>query len=351
MANTIGMVFAMTNASNGNEVIAFSRNTDGTLTRMNEYETGGNGTGAQKVDPLSSQGSVITSSDGGRLFVVNAGSNSISSFNISDQGVLTLVSTVPSGGVAPNCLAISGRLLYVANSGNGQVQTTSNLIGFQINNNGSLIRIPGAAHLMSSPNARPSCMVFNTSGNQLIVSELSTNKISVFPVRSDGTLMMSATNNSNGAGPFGSVFLLRRLLVVTEAGANALSSYTDMSNGRLVVVSGSVANGQSATCWVSVSKDEQSAYTSNAGSNTITIYNINRDGTLSVRKNVLSNPNSTAAPIDNGVSKDGQNFYVLNGNEGSISVFGISQRGDINLLQVVEDTGLPQSGAQGLAVV
>jgi len=351
MSNTMGMVFAMSNSSDSNQVIAFSRNMDGTLTRMKEYKTGGSGTGTQKVDPLSSQGSLIVSRYGNMLFAVNAGSNSISSFNISSNGELTLVGAVPSGGTMPNCLAMYGNILYVANSGNADNQTTSNLTGFQINRDGSISRIPGATYLMSSPNARPSCIVFNPSGNKLVVSELSTNKLSVFPVKSDGSLMQATTNDSNGAGPFGSVFLSNGILLVTEAGANALSSYVNTDSGKLTVISGSVANGQSATCWVSVNKNEQFAYTSNAGSNTITIYDVNQNGSLDIRKNVPNNPNKTAAPIDSGVSKDGQNLYVLNGNEGTISIFSIRQNGEINLIQVFEDTGLPQLGAQGLAVL
>ncbi len=43
-----GMVYAMTNAAAGNEVIAFRRAEDGTLTRLGAYPTGGRGTGTMK---------------------------------------------------------------------------------------------------------------------------------------------------------------------------------------------------------------------------------------------------------------------------------------------------------------
>ena len=88
-----GMVYAMTNAAAGNEVIAFRRANDGTLTRMNAYPTGGKGTGTMKVspatpqngiDPLTSQGSLSFSRDGRFLFAVNAGSDSITSFRVAD---------------------------------------------------------------------------------------------------------------------------------------------------------------------------------------------------------------------------------------------------------------------------
>ncbi|MDD3363509.1 MAG: beta-propeller fold lactonase family protein [Syntrophomonas sp.] len=346
----IGVVYAMTNAAPSNEVIAFSRGINGKLTRLNAYETGGSGTGTQTVDPLASQGSLILSHDGCFLFAVNAGSNSISSFRVSSCGRLTLVDVEPSGGVKPNSLAVFHHLLYVTNAGNAATNIASNVTGFHVNRDGSLTQIIGSTHSLSTANAQPSCVVFSPRGHKIVVSELNSNLLSVFLVNSNGTLTGPTINNSNGAGPFGSVFLSKGFLLVSEAGPNALSSYTAAADGTLTVVSGSVLNGQAATCWVSSSPHEHFAYTSNAGNDTITIYRIKKDGRLAVVASVPSTPDGTAAPLDSGVSRHGRNFYVLNGNEGSISVFRIRRNGGLIRLQVFEATGLPELGAQGLAV-
>lgn len=351
MVNIIGMVFAMTNSAEDNQIVAFARNRDGTLTRMGTYKTGGQGTGAQKVDPLSSQGSIIISSDGRMLYAVNAGSNSISSFSITNDGELILTSMVASNGVMPNSLAVHGNLLYVSNKGNANNQIGSNVSGFRLMQDGTLTPIPEAKYSLSSFDAASACIVFNKAGTILSVSELSTNKISVFPVNVDGTLAKATVNNSAGTGPFGSVFLSNGVLLVTEAGANALSSYTSMKNGNLSVISRSVANNQSATCWVSANSNEQFAFTSNAGSNTISVYRISQNGALMLKQNVVVDPNSTAAPIDNATSRDGNNLYVLNGNGGTISVFHILNIGEITLTQVYKDTGLPMMGIQGIAAL
>lgn len=345
----VGMVYVMTNALNNNEVIAFMRSTNGTLTRLKSYRTGGNGTGQQKVDPLGSQGSLIVSPDGLFLFSVNAGSNSISSFRISSGGELTLANVVPSNGITPNSLAVFNDLLYVCNAGNAT--NHSNITGFQIRRNGYLRPIPGASHSLSTPNASPACIVFSPSGNQLIVSEVSINRLSVFMIKKSGVLSPPVVNNASGMGPFGSVFLSKGFLLVAEANSNALSSYTIADNGMLTAVSGSVLNNQSATCWVTSGQDERFAYTSNTGSGTITTYKVNPDGNMTVISNIYSTPTGTAAPTDNGVSRDGQNFYVLNDNEGTISVFQTEDNGRLTLLQLFEDTGLPKIGAQGLAVL
>ena len=45
------MIYSMTNAEDGNEITVFRLETSGNLTFIMAYETGGNGTGAQTVDP------------------------------------------------------------------------------------------------------------------------------------------------------------------------------------------------------------------------------------------------------------------------------------------------------------
>jgi len=355
-----GMVYAMTNAYERNEVIAFRRDIYGTLTPIDAYATGGGGTGTMKVssatpqngiDPLTSQGSLTFSPDGQFLFAVNAGSGSISSFWVAGDGRLTLIDVKPSGGAQPNSLAIFGNLLYVSNVGNAANNFASNITGFYLANDGHLTRITGSKRPLSTPNAQPVCVAFSPGGWFLVVSELTTNRLSVFRVNKNGTVTGSIIHESSG-GPFGSKFLSTGLLLVAEVMTNALSSYTVTAQGTLNVISGSVPNGQMLTCWIATTPDERFAYTSNTGSGTITLYSINHNGTLAARGSINSTPAGApvGAPIDSGISNDGHNFYVLNGNQGSISVFRIMHDGRLIRLQVIKGNGLPELGAQGLAV-
>ena len=73
--NAPGVVYTSTNSPFGNAVAVFDRAADGTLTERGTFATGGTGTGAN----VGSQGAVVLSEDGRELYVVNAGSNSISS--------------------------------------------------------------------------------------------------------------------------------------------------------------------------------------------------------------------------------------------------------------------------------
>lgn len=344
------LVYAMTNDLTNNQVIAFARAGDGLLARTNAYSTGGGGTGSQTVDPLSSQGSLISSPDGRYLYAVNAGSNTISSFAVSQSGALTLLGVVSSGGMTPNSLAMHGNVLYVTNSGTA-TNISTNVVGFKVGTNGKLTQIPGAGYMLSTADAKPACIVFNPDGTKLVVSELSTNQLGVYSVNRDGTLENVTYNKSNGAGPFGSMFLSNGVLLVAEAGANALSSYANPTSGVLNVISGSVPNGQSATCWVTATTNQQFAYTSNAGTGTISQYYVDGSGSLAAIANVSSTPQMNGAPLDSGTSKDGQSFYVLNGSQGSISMLQIQRDGTLMELQVLQDTGLPMIGAQGLVVL
>lgn len=340
------MVFSMTNAVN-NSIVAMKRDMTGKLSDAEVYMTHGNGTGEQTIDPLGSQGSVILSSDGRFLFAVNAGSNNISSFLVQ-QGRLRLVDVVYSGGVRPNSLANIGTFLYVTNS--GDATHFSNVTGFQISPDGHLNQINSGTTPLSAANAGPGCVIISNFGHKLVVSEKATNALSIFQVQSGGTLLYQKIYRSVGTVPFGSVFFDNNLLLVCEAGPNALSSYTITADGVLTVISGSVLNNQKVTCWVSADSNRKHAYTSNAGSGTITDYLINNDGSLTIVGSISSTPQGDA-PLDSAIDKSGQNFYVLNGNEGSISAFKIGENGQLALLQVYKDTKLPQMGAQGLAVL
>jgi 6-phosphogluconolactonase len=356
-----GMVYIMTNSAECNQIAAFYRNSDGLLSFNKFYNTHGRGTGPREVsmatpndgiDPLASQGSLILSDNQDFLFAVNAGSNTISSFQVSCDGELSLVDVVPSCGLQPNSLCVKDNLLYVTNVGSNKNDFNSNITGFYIDKEGHLAKIPHSTRYLSTPNAQPSCITFSPDGNQLIVSELTTNRLSVYPVKKDGTTSCPIVNNSSGLGPFGSRFTLSKIFIVAEAGTNALSSYTLNHNGLLGVISDSIKNGQQATCWVVTTPNGEYAYTSNTGSRTISLYRICENGSLDYIKSIYSTPERTdlGAPIDNGISPCGHYFYVLNGNQGSISVFGVESNGNLIFLQNVKCKGIPKLGTQGLAV-
>ncbi|MDM5153166.1 beta-propeller fold lactonase family protein [Bacillus sp. DX1.1] len=356
------MVYIMTNNEVMNQIIAFYRDMNGMLTFAGSYPTYGRGTGTKEVstatandgvDPLAAQGALTLSRDGRFLLAVNAGSNSISSFIITDSGAPVLVDMKPSGGAQPNSVDVFGNLVYVSNVGNAANNFASNITGFRIDTNGRLTPIPKSTHSLSTFNAQPAQVLFTPDGSKILVSELTSNHLSIFHVNKNSTITGPIVNDSYGQGPLGAYFLSSGILLVTEAVSNALSSYSLTNDGILHVISGSVPNGYKTACWVVTTRDERFAYTTNTLSGTISTYRIDPNGALSVVRHITSTPSGTVPglPIDAGVSKDGRHFYTLNGNQGTVSVFNIQDDGSLVRLQVAVWTDFPYFGSQGLAVL
>jgi 6-phosphogluconolactonase (cycloisomerase 2 family) len=342
---SIRLLFSMTNGAQ-NTVSALRRFQQGALCFVGAFPTHGAGTGEPVVDPLASQGSIAVSPDGQRLFVVNAGDSTISAFRVGWERPVTL-DVVRSQGVGPVSLAYFHGLLYVANR--GDAQNPSNIAGFHVLGNGHLIPIRGAVYPLTQPDAQPSCLAFSPCGRYLVASERTTNRLDLYDVEPDGALSLLSVNQSSGAAPFGLTFTRDGLLLVAEAGPNALSSYV-VEDGTLRAISASVPNGQQATCWVAATPDDAHAYTANAGTGNISHYDISPRGILSYVDSVPSIPAGTGAPIDCAVDPSGRFFYVLNGNQGSISAFRIDYEGHLTFLCLYRDICLPTVGAQGLAL-
>ena len=114
-SNNTGAVFIMTNDAKKNQVIAYERAANGTLSEPVYYDTNGRGSGGT-TDPLESQGSLTLSQDHSLLFAVNAGSGTVSVFSVHKAN-LTFLNKTASEGVQPSAVAESGGLIYVLNSG------------------------------------------------------------------------------------------------------------------------------------------------------------------------------------------------------------------------------------------
>jgi 6-phosphogluconolactonase (cycloisomerase 2 family) len=321
----------MTNAADGNTVHAFSRAGDGTVTPAGTYGTGGLGSGGG----LGNQGSITLSGDHQFLFVVNAGSDEVSSFAVHPNG-LELVDRVSSGGMRPVSLTVHQDVLYVLNAGG-----EGNITGFVVGAGGTLDPIAGSTRPLSADAGTGAAQIaFSRTGAFLAVSEKATNVIDIYVVNGDGTASGPYAQPSSGQTPFGLSFGLRNELVVSEAvgaspGEAAASSYRVLSDGTLEVITGTLGNTQTAACWAAVSVDGRFAYTSNTPSNTISGYRIDpKDGSLSLL-DADGLTVSTAAgdrPLDIGFSHDGRYLYVLNSGVGTVGSYAIAGHGALTHL-------------------
>jgi 6-phosphogluconolactonase (cycloisomerase 2 family) len=329
--NSPGAVYTATNAADGNEVIAYDRAADGSLTFRAAYETGGLGTGTG----LGSQGSIILNQNGQWLFVVNAGSNEISVFQVKNSR-LERTDVVDSGGVQPISLTIDGRVLYVLNA--GDASTDGNITGFRLNK-GNLNPLADSTQPLSSdaPGATigPAQVSFDRQGEFLVVTEKMTNLIDTYEV-DDGVAGPPQSHPSAGQTPFGFAFDRRNHPIVSEAfggapDASATSSY-DLDGGDLEVISASVPTTQTAACWVAISSDGVYAFVANTGSGSVSSYDITKSGEISLLEAQAGVTGGAA--IDLAVT--GNYLYALAGGVNTISAFRVGADGSLELLSAVD---------------
>lgn len=322
-------VYTITNASDGNEVAVYTRANDGSLSFQASYPTGGLGSG---VD-LGSQGAVILSENGRRLFAVNAGSNQISVFAVKNSG-LQLLDVADSRGSTPISLTLSGRILYVLNAGG-----SGNISGFQVRENGKLAALAGSTRPLSNGGSgaspQPAQISFRPDGRLLVVTEKATNLIDLYAVR-DGIAGHPVTRPSAGTTPFGFAFAKRQDLIVSEAfggapNASAVSSYQADRN-TLHVISPSVGTTQTAACWVVISKDDKYAYVTNAGSGSISSYRIARNGAITLLDAQAGLTGDGSSPIDMALSSNGKYLYALGAMSNTISSFRVNANGSLTAL-------------------
>jgi 6-phosphogluconolactonase len=339
-----GAVFTETNAVAGNAVVAFARAGDGSLTYVGTFSTGGNGIGGTN-DPLASQYSlVLDGEDAKLLFVVNAGSNTISTFRV-DGASLSLVGTTSSRGTLPVSLAVARHTLYVLNAGSNDVE------GFDIGADGSLTPDASASAPLGAGAVGGAAVRASRDGQVLVVTEKGSNTIDAYAIGAHGALGQPVRSTSPGISPFGFDFVNGGQVAISEAGSGAASLYAVGANGALSVESASVStNGQTATCWLIATTNGHFAFAANAGSGTISGYGIDAQGSMQllVPSGVSGSTGAGSTPLDLDLSRGDHFLYVLESGAGRIGAFAVSNDGTLTALPGIG--GLAAShGFQGLA--
>jgi 6-phosphogluconolactonase (cycloisomerase 2 family) len=322
-----GAIYALTNSVTGNGVAYFSRAANGGLTLVATYQTGGLGTGAG----LGSQGSITL--DDNLLFAVNAGSDSISEFAVENDG-LRLVRVFASNGVRPISATAHGNLLYVLNAG------SSSITGFRVAGRGRVTPLEGSTQTLLG--SGPAQIGFSGDGRTLVVTEKTSSTLDTFTIDPSGRARAGVSSPSAGATPFGFAFDGRDRAFVSEAAGSASSYAVDAAGAH--VISGAVATGQAAPCWLVATPNGRYAYTANAGGGSISGFTIDRDGGLALASTTTLGTGSH--PLDESVSADGRFLYVLVDGRHTVAAFQIAADG--TLTRVGEAGALP-AGAIGLA--
>jgi 6-phosphogluconolactonase len=353
-----GALYTMTNSTGTNHVLVFARSDDGHLTFRDSVDTGGAGSGPDPqfgTDPLGSQDAVVLSDDHRFLFVVNAGSNDISSFRVAADGALTPVNRIGSRGVFPVSLAARGNLLYVVNARGG-----GNLAGFRIGNDGTLTAIDNSVRPLSgSADPGPGSIRISPDLHTLVVTEKPTNLIDIFALGPDGVPGESKVVVASGPTPFGADFdpSGHYILSLANVGPNRAAVPDGSAAGSIVftgfttpaVVSGSVPTTETAACWVQITAEGAFAYTTNTGSGSITGFRISSNGGLTR----LSDDGRTGVtgtntqPLD--MAYTNGFLYALTAGDRGVHAFRVSGDGSLRTMADADLTGIFPISVTGLA--
>lgn len=368
-AGGTGTIYAMTNSLAGNEIVAYERAGDGTLTPAGHFATGGLGSGSFEnsdtaliVASSEGQSSPVDLGGGNDLvFAVNAGSDTISVFQATNDG-LELIENQETGAERPTSLTANNGLLYVLNSaGNGGgaglcFGGMPSVTGFTIGESGELEPIADSTRdLSGGPMSGCAQVSFTPGGELLLVSQITANTITAFPVDEDGTLGDPVENEPASNGPFGYTFDGEGRLLLTEnaqaaAEMGMVGSYEIGDDGQLTAIGESVATGETDPCWFVVTPDGTYGFVSNFGPSglledlpsdlrrgTISSFQIGDDGALTLLDAQAAQVGVGAADLT--IAGDGQYLYALNTVDGTIKGFAIGNDGALSLITVVG--GLP----------
>lgn len=322
-----------------NTVSAFSVGADGTLTEVagSPFATGGAGSGGG----LFAANRIGTAVSDNLLFAANTSSDSISVFQINPStGVLTAVPGSPfaTGNLGGNAAGISvaatpdGKFLMAASFG------SANVAVFSIGSNGALSPIAGSPFLTL---ANPFSITISPNGKFLAVAE---GDVEMFSIASNGALSSLGVFPSGLARGLDMNCSTTSLYAGESDGTETIVDSFDLSSGgALAPVPGSpftVATSIDAN-GVALSPDGKTLFVSNQLSNTVTVFSVAADNTLSLPAgSPVAMNGSVITPAGITTSKDGSFLYVADTNP-AISVFKIGTGGTLT-----EVAGSPFSIAQ-----
>lgn len=340
----VGAVFAQTDNTAGNAIAVYDRGLDGVLSPAGAYATGGSGGVLQgsQVDHLASQNSLVYDAGAGELFAVNAGSGTVSVFEVHGDH-LHLRQVTASGGAFPVSITVHGDLVYVLNALNGGTIQGYRLI------DGFLSPIPGSSRSLGlDPNATPQFtttpgdIAFTPDGRDLLVTtKANTNAIDVFGVDSRGVPAAAPVVNSEpGDVPFALAFEGGHQVEVAEAGPNAVASFALQGDGTLQPLH-TIGTGGAATCWLVA--DGPLLFAGNAGSATESSILDSPSGGLVLTGTTPTDPGT----VDAATASDGRYLYVQTGGSGIVDEFRVGAAGALTELGSVS---VPDAvGGEGIA--
>jgi len=315
------VVYVESNDAAGNAILAYNRQSDGSLTPLagSPFSTGGAGVGfSTNLGPYDSDGNIIANPAHTLLFAVNGGSDSIAVFRIAASGALTPVdgSPFPSGGANPCGLGLAGNVLCVVNKDedpNHPGEALPNYTSFRVTPQGRLIPIPNST-VYDENGSDPSQILIAPGGRLAFGADFLGGALRSFALDANGRLRPRAimplpaaefADTGAPAWPLGlAVHPTRPLLYVGFVTINRIGIYRYDASGALNFIR-SVPDSGKGVCWLLVNKNATRMYTSNTTDPGVSVYNLTQNPAepVEIQKIVLndaagSNPGSYQIALD-----------------------------------------------------
>ena len=343
----VGAVYAGTNDAQNNGLVAYGSNSDGTLTFIGEFLSGGNGgrlnTGGP-IDTLISQHSVLNV-DNRYVLQVNAGSNTVSSFRVNRDFSLTLISVVPSGGFGPDSIVERAGIVYVANVDSDGVYSgpddqVGNLVAFALNRGtGVLTAIPGSTRQLVG---RPSDLAIARNGHSLVVSLYNAGSLAISDEAANAELVSFAITQPGllTASPVSAVISTQRNNAAGRNLPSAIGIAIRELRGQEVVVAAEarefLADGQPA----SLSQFQTGSVSTFELSGSSFLSPISLDVPTSTP--ITTGPtNTTTSSCWLAFDESGRTLYVVGASSSVISSFRFDEGGAVTLIDSRVATGVP----------
>ena len=264
---------------NGNTILAFRRNADGTLAQIPGSPFPAGGSGVQDtslgVGSYESDQNIWIDSTRKLLFAVNSGSDTIAAFHIHHNGSLQPVEGSPfsSGGTNPVSIGQFGDILFVVNK-NGDPPRVSNTFpnytAFRILHDGSLRPVENSTVGVALGSSPTQALVV-PKAELMFGADLFGGLLQSFRIEENGSIHQNpplplVTSDFTSAAPPLPDGLWPHpnlpLLYVGYVAANRLGVYRWNEDGRLSFIR-TVPNNGVAICWVRVNRRGTRLYTSN----------------------------------------------------------------------------------------
>ncbi|KAH8918859.1 hypothetical protein BT69DRAFT_1353571 [Atractiella rhizophila] len=378
LATVSGAAYFISNEPGENNfVVTANIAPNGELSLARAFRTGGKGSRGvtdpvNSPDPLFSQGSVVTSSNGSLLAAVNPGSNSISLFAIDQRNpsqLRLLGKPVSSGGEFPVSLAFNpvGDQLCALNGG-----AKAGVACFLVSSVKGMRACPSTSFRsldlnQTTPPAGPaktaSHILFSEDGTQVIAmikgAPDAPGHLAVWDVDAKGTLSEKFTAvppPAGGALPFGSSLIpgTNALIATDPAVGFTVIDLKDQTKSSAIKV-----DGQGAVCWIQRSKATGNFYMTDIATSLVTEVNVDKNLNATIVKQYPQGDGF--GTIDNKiVSLSGKDFMFVNGaNATTINVMSLDAPGQAKIIQqfdmspAAEAAGFKLNGfnIQGMAAV